>query len=379
MSVVSVVIVVVVAIFAASVLGAWLRGGTPASGNTNGVREEMQRLLTAQAQGFSAQMGQVTQLVTQQLSDMRRELEQGVANTGRITVDAQKEISDQLRGSNEAMSRLTDHLGKVQESGKELTQAAQTMQKVLGGPKTRGVLGETQLDSLLTEILPRTSYETDYQLPNGATVAAALRIGHKWIAIDGDFPLDAYRKLAEQGDQARPAFVEAVRERVDEIAATDILSDEGTLDLALLFVPSESAFYEVLVTADENGRLDDYCRQKHVLPVSPNSLHGYLSAVLVALKGSESEENARRMLARLQDVKKTFEEFAEVHGALGQQLQKVRLQHEQARAQLEHTLAAINDATSNLPEETVGEEIQPEPTPVLAAAVTTTNNGTQGS
>ncbi|HVB98497.1 MAG TPA: hypothetical protein VNJ12_04090, partial [Candidatus Dormibacteraeota bacterium] len=122
MSVVSVVVVVVVAIFAASVLGAWLRGGTPTS-DAKEVREEMQRLLTAQAQGFSAQMGQITQLVSQQLSEVRRELEQGVANTGRITVDAQKEMSDQLRGSNEVLNRLTEHLGKVQESGQELTQA----------------------------------------------------------------------------------------------------------------------------------------------------------------------------------------------------------------------------------------------------------------
>ena len=371
MSVVSIVVVVVVAIFAASVLGAWLRGGAP-QGDAKEVRDEMQRLLTAQAQGFSAQMGQVTQIVTQQLSEMRRELEQGVSSTGRITVDAQKEMSDQLRSSNDAMNRLNEHLGKVQESGKQLSQAAQTMQTVLGGPKTRGIVGEVQLDSLLTDVLPRASYETDYRFPNGRIVAAAVHVGVKWIVIDVDFPIDAYRKVIEKGEEARPSFAEAVRGHVDEVAAQNILPDQGTLDLALMFVPSEGAFYELLVTADENGRLDDYCRQKHVLPVSPNSLHGYLSAVLVALKGTESEENARRMLAKLQDVKKKFEEFAEIHAALGQQLQKVRLQYEQAGMQLEHTLAAITDTTANLPTETNAEE---EPIEPALATLTTTNNG----
>ncbi|HVB98840.1 MAG TPA: DNA recombination protein RmuC, partial [Candidatus Dormibacteraeota bacterium] len=254
------------------------------------------------------------------------------------------------------------------------TQAAQTMQKVLGGPKTRGVLGEAQLDSLLTDVLPRTSYQTDYRLPNGETAAAVLRVGKKWIAIDADFPMDAYQKVVEQGEVARPSFAGAVRGHVDQVAAQAILPDEGTLELALMFVPSESAFYELLVTSDGNGRLDDYCRQKHVLPVSPNSLHGYLSAILVALKGTESEENARRMLARLQDVKKTVEEFSEIHAALGQQLQKMRVQYEQAGMQLDHTLAAITDAASNVPAETGMEEKPAEPASALAA-VATSNNG----
>ncbi|HVB33226.1 MAG TPA: DNA recombination protein RmuC [Patescibacteria group bacterium] len=373
MSVVAVVVVVVVAIFAASVLGAWLRGGSP-NGDAKEVREEMQVLLTAQAQGFSAQMGQVTQLVSQQFSEVRRELEMGVANTGRITVDAQKEMSEQLRSSTDVMSRLTEHLGKVQESGRELTEAAKAMQAVLGGPNSRGVLGETQLESLLGDVLPRASYQTDYRFPGGATVAAALRVGSKWVAIDADFPMDAYRKVAEKGVEARPEFAETVRGSVDEIAAKYILPDEGTLDFALMFVPSESAFYELLVTADDKGRLDDYCRQRHVLPVSPNSLHGYLSAILVGLKGTEAEENARRMLAQLHDVKRMFEEFGEVHDQLGQQLHEMQQQYQQAGRQLEHTLAAITEAMSGVPAETTREETQGEE-PAALATIGTNNNG----
>lgn len=374
MSVIGVVVVVVLAIFAASLLGAWLRGGSPATGDSKEVREEMQRLLTAQAQGFSAQLGQVTQLVTQQLSEVRRQLEDGVASTGRITVDAQREISEQLRDSTSVLNQLTVHLGKVQESGQELTQAAQTMQAVLGGPKSRGVLGETQLDSLLGDVLPRTSYETDHRFANGETVAAALLAGKKWIAIDADFPIRAYRTVVEKGEDARPAFAEAMRARTDEIAAKYIHPDEDTLDLALMFAPSESAYYEVLMTADEKGRIEDYCRQKHVLPVSPNSLHGYLSAILVALKGTESEENARRMLSRLHEVKGAFEEFAETHTNLGRQLNELSQSHEQASRQLERTLAALNETVSSVPPETAREEEPAEETPALAA-VATSNNG----
>jgi DNA recombination protein RmuC len=376
MSVVGVVVVVVVAIFAASLLGAWLRGGSPATGDAKEVREEMQRLLTAQAQGFSAQLGQVTQLVTQQLSEVRRQLEEGVASTGRITVDAQKEISEQLRNSTDVLSRLNEHLGKVQESGQELTQAAQTMHAVLGGPKSRGVLGETQLDGLLGDVLPRSSFETDYRFSNGETATAALHAGKKLIAIDADFPMNEFRAVAEKGEQARPAFAEAVRTRTDEIAAKYIHPDEDTLDLALMFVPSESAYYELLTTADEKGRIEDYCRQKHVLPVSPNSLHGYLSTILVALKGTESEENARRMLSRLDNVKRAFEEFVEAHTNLGRHLDRLRQNHEQASRQLERAMASMQETVSGVPAEPAREEEEGrgEETSALVAA-TTSDNG----
>jgi DNA recombination protein RmuC len=342
MSVVAVVIVVTVAIFAASILGAWLRGGTSApTGDASAVREDMQRLLTTQAQGFAAQMGQLTQLVSQQIGDMRKELEQGVASTGRITIDAQREMSEQLRSSTDVISRLHEHLGQAQVSGRELTEAAQTMQAVLGGSKKRGSLGEAALESVLADVLPRSAYELEHRFASGATADAVLRTGHKLIAIDASFPLDAYRQMDSQGEEAGAAFAQAVREHVDSVAGQFIAPAEGTLDMALMFVPSESAFHELLVTADGQGRLEDYCRQKNVLAVSPNSLHAYLSTILVGLKGMEFEENARRMIGELEGLQKEFEEFTELHLELGHQLHQARQTHEDVSHRLEHTRTVL--------------------------------------
>ena len=370
MSVVGIVVVVVVAIFAASILGAWLRGGNSGpQGDIKGVREDMQRLLTTQAQGISAQMGQVSQLVTQHLTEVRRELEQGVTTASQITADAQRDMTEQLRGSTEVMNRLTQHLGEVQQSGRELTQAAQTMQVVLGGPKSHGVIGEAQLENLLSDVLPQSGYEFDYEFSNGATATAVLHAGRKLVAIDAEFPLDACRKVVQKGEEARGEFAAAVRKHVDAVAETYILPYEGTLDLALMFVPSESAFVELLLTEDEQGRLDDYCRQKHVLPVSPNSLHAYLGAVLVGLKGMEFEENAKRMLASLEEVKKQFDQFGRTHAELGSQLRKVSDTYDEAGrrfASVQTTLAAT--ALREPAEETEESEDAAEP-------VKTSNNG----
>jgi DNA recombination protein RmuC len=380
MSLVGIVVVVVVAVFAASILGAWLRGGSTASVDTKGMREDVQRLMTTQAQGFAAQMGQLTQLVTQQLSEVRRDLEQGVTTASQITAGAQKDMTEQLRTSTEVMDRLTKHLGEVQQSGRELTQAAQTMQVVLGGPKSHGVIGEAQLESLLADVLPKSGYEFDYEFSNGATATAVLHAGHKLVAIDAEFPLDACRKLVEKDDEAaRAEFAAAVRKHVNGVAETYILPYEDTLDLALMFVPSESAFMELLLTQDEQGRLDDYCRQKHVLPVSPNGLHAYLSAVLVGLKGMEFEENAKRMLASLDDVKKQFDQVGQSHAELGSQLRQVRETYDEAGrrfASAQTALAATalaepaEEAEAPAQDADESEDVAGKPVPVEAS-----NNG----
>lgn len=369
MSLLGIVVVVVLAIFASALLGAWLRGGSPQS-DVKAIHEEMQRLLTAQAQGFSAQMGQVTQLVTQQLSEVRRDLEQGVHSSGQITADAQREVTEQLRNSTEVLAQLSEHLGEVQQSGRELTEAAKTVQAVLGKPKSRGVLGETQLHELLSDVLPASGYEFDHRFSTGAAPTAVLHAGRKLVAIDAEFPIGAFRQLVEEGEEERSEFAEAVRAHVDQVAEAFILPHEGTLDLALLFVPSESAFAELLQTQDEQGRLDDYCRQKHVMPVSPNSLHAYLGAVLIGVRGMEFEENAKRLLASLGDVKKQFDEFGRVHKEMGSQLEHTLKVHKEAGRQLMQALGAL-DAVKLA-------EATEEPVPVEAVAqvpIEASNNG----
>jgi len=164
------------------------------------------------------------------------------------------------------------------------------------------------------------------------------------VAIDTNFPLEACNQVTREGEAARPAFAQAVRERVDQIREAFILPEEGTLDLALLFVPSESAFMEVMMTEDEHGRLDDYCRHNRVLPVSPNSLHAYLGAVLVGLKGMELEDNAKRMMARLEAVKKQFDEFRQIYTTLGNQIEQAAQTHVAAGQSFERTWSALGTA-----------------------------------
>ncbi len=164
---------------------------------------------------------------------------------------------------------------------------------------------------------------------------AIVRSGERMLSIDSKFPLEAYRRLVEFGDEARREFSLAVRRHADSIAEKYILPSEHTFDYALMFVPSEGVYYELLMTQDAKyGRLDEYCREKRVFPVSPNTFYACLSAVAISLQGQKIEENARHLLAGMAGLKKQFESFADVYEKIGTHLRHAQQCYEEADSRL---------------------------------------------
>jgi DNA recombination protein RmuC len=188
------------------------------------------------------------------------------------------------------------------------------------------------------------------------------------MAIDSKFPLDAYRRIATEGDEARRAFVIAVKGHADAISRKYIVPDEGTLDVALMFVPSESVYYELLSTQDGKGQpLDAYCREGKVIAVSPNTLYAHLCVISMGLRGMQMEENAQRLLASLSGMEKQMEKFAEKFGVLGTHLKNAQQSYsesdklfEKAQSSLEGMLdtGVVENQTLEITQGTLA--LQPE-------------------
>jgi DNA recombination protein RmuC len=317
------------------------------------VRQEMQSSLATQLQSVASQLNHLMQSVTQQLGQVRQELQTGVASTGQLAADAQREVSQQLKSSTDALVQMSQKVGEMQQTSQDLSKATQTLQSVLGGAKTRGSLGEIALEGLLADALPQAAYATQYRFPStGAVVDAVVHHGDRLLCVDSKFPLEAYRRLTEEGDDARRDFSIAVRKHADSIAEKYILPDEHTLDYALMFVPSESIFYELLMSTDaRHGRLEEYCRGKHVLPVSPNSFFAFLGAVAVSLQGQKIEENARHLLAGLAGVTKQMENFTDIYERLGTHLRHAQQSYEDADSKLTRARNSLDQMSQGaLPE-----------------------------
>jgi DNA recombination protein RmuC len=342
-----------------AVLGAFgifvaLKGRGLADTRGEALRKEMQALLAAQSQAHAAQITQLAQSLTAQLGQVTQQVQSGMVSVGTIASSAQKAVSEQLQASTQMLGSIRQQLGEVQQAGHELSTAAKQIEDVLGGAKTRGTLGEVALDRILADTLPRASYETQFRFSTGEVVDAVVRLSDKLLPIDSKFPLDGYRRLLDRGEECRKDFSNAVRGHADSIAKKYILPGEETLDIALMFVPSEGVYYELLRSVDGKGApLDEYCRTRCVVPVSPSTLFAHLKIIFLGLRGIQIEENAKRLLGSLSGLKKQMDNFGEVYERLGTHLRNAQQSYSDADRKLDRARTSLEELAEGAPAEKV--------------------------
>jgi DNA recombination protein RmuC len=265
--------------------------------------------------------------------------------TSKITAQAQTAMSNELKNTRDQITQIQQQLGQVQESGHLMHEAASRLENILGGTKSRGNFGETTLERLLEDCLPRTQYTQQYRFRSGEAADAVIHLRDKKImAIDSKFPLDAFQRLETEGDEARKTFVSAVKLHADSIAKKYIVPDEDTLDLALMFVPSEAVYYELLRSSDTKGlAVDAYCRTKKIVPVSPNTLYAHLSVIAMGLRGMQIEENAKRLSANLAGMRKQLDTFSESFDKVGTHLKNAQLIYAEADKRLDKASNSLDN------------------------------------
>jgi DNA recombination protein RmuC len=306
----------------------------------NELRRDLQTIATSQASS-TGQLETIAKSVAQRLDSVAPALQEAIKNsaqiTGQMTSDAQTKMANELKNTREQISQIQLQLGEVQQAGKQMSQTAQTLEGILGGAKSRGSLGEVTLERLLEDSLPSAQYTTQYRFSSGEAADAVIKLrDKKLMAIDSKFPLDAYRRISTEGDEARRAFVTAVKGHADAITKKYIVPDEGTLDVALMFVPSESVYYELLQTSDGKGQpLDAYCRSKNVIAVSPNTLYAHLCVIAMGMRGMQIEENAKRLFASLSGMEKQMKTFTEVFEKLGTHLKNAQQSYGESEKRLD--------------------------------------------
>jgi len=236
------------------------------------------------------------QLLTQLLSDMRGSMDK----TGELMVRQTESINKRLDEAARYIGALKGELGQLSEFRKQI----RDFQDFLRSPKLRGGVGEQILSDLLSQMLPKKSFHLQYPFKNGQIVDAAIKIDQGIIPIDSKFPMENFRKLVqaesqEIKDAAKKDFFRDVKKHIDDISKKYILPDEGTLEFALMYIPSEPVYYEILNSLE----LSEYAHEKHVLPVSPNSFYYFLRLIILGMEGRKLEESTRYVLSILRGLK----------------------------------------------------------------------------
>ena len=330
------------------------------------LRRELQSVATSQAQS-SGQVKAIADSVSQRLESVNSAVQEGMKGaaqvTGQMTSQAQSVMTQELKNTREQIGLIQKQLGEVQQAGKQMSQTAQTLEGILGGAKSRGSFGEVTLERLLEDSLPRSQYTMQHRFSSGEAVDAVIMLrDQKLMAIDSKFPLDAFRRIATEGEEARRAFVAAVKGHADAIAKKYIVPHEGTLDVALMFVPSEIVYNELLVSADSKGQqLDAYCREQNIVAVSPNTLYAHLCVIAMGLRGMQIEENAKHLAAGLAGVKKQMETFYTVFDKIGTHIGNAQKSYQDADKRFEKTQLTLENLLNVTNPEALVEAL-PEPT-----------------
>lgn len=228
--------------------------------------------------------------------------------------DTNKAINERLDNAGRVISQLTKELGGIAQVGPDIRRLTET----LASPKLRGNFGEEMLENMLSQSLPQGGYQMQYKFKNGETVDSIIKVGETILPVDSKFSMENFRmfkeaKTDEASEAMKKAFLKDVKKRIDEIHKKYILPQEGTFDFALMYVPSEGVYQEVIV--DEDLML--YARNKRVMPVSPNSLFIYLQNIVVSLRGQEVNKVAQQILSMINGIKQESDKFGKNLDVLG--------------------------------------------------------------
>ena len=247
-----------------------------------------------------------------ELLEIIRMLQTGSKEDRRILMDSlqrnTQSLNERLDNTARVISDVKRNVGEMSEIGRGM----KDLQEFLQSPKLRGNIGEQILKEMLKQFLPEASFNLQYTFKSGDKVDAAIKTSAGIISVDSKFPMENFRKMmSTQTDVDRKiierSFERDVKNHIDDISKKYILTEEGTIDYALMYIPSEAVYYEVA----NNQDLFEYSQTKRVLPVSPTTFYAYLRAILMSFEGQKIEAKAREILGSLRAIQKDYSKVDE--------------------------------------------------------------------
>lgn len=336
---------------------------------------------------------QLTTLITvneEKLDSVRRTVEQKLTDLQhdnaakleqmRVTVDEklhqtlEQRLGDSFRLVSERLEQVQRGLGEMQS----LASGVGDLKKVLTNVKTRGTLGEIQLESLLEQTLSHDQYQKGVATsPNTSErVDFAIRLPGKrldddpvWLPVDAKFPLEDYQRLLDaeehddhdSADEAARLLEQRIRTEAKSIQAK-YLHPPHTTDFALMFLPLEGLYAEIL---RRPGLWDTLQREHHIIVTGPTTISAILNSFQMGFRTLAIEQRSSEVWKLLGGVKTEFKKFGEV-------LEKTQKKLQEASNTIDHAATrsrAIERRLRNveaLPDDAASSPLHDSPEHVLA-------------
>jgi DNA recombination protein RmuC len=289
---------------------------------------------------------------------LRSDMDSRLSGISSQLLETTGRIDTRLENANVTIINVQERLGELSEASRRIREIGEdisSLQDILRPPKARGVLGEVMLTELLNQMLP-ANFQSQHTFASGERVDAVIKLGGKLVPIDAKFSLDSFRRMldapdAEGQEKHKNQFARDLKKHADDIAAKYILPDEGTYEFALMYLPSERIYYEVIAT-DFGGNVNpaDYAVAKKVIPVSPRTLFAYLQTIMLGLRGLCVEEKAAEIIELLGRLRGDMARFTGDFEIVGTHLTNAHGKYDEATKRLAKLSGKLDMV------ETMGEE-----------------------
>ena len=229
----------------------------------------------------------------------------------------------QIKDMNIVMTNLINEQKRAQELGKSL-------EYLLQKPKLRGNYGEVILEEMLDRVFPKGMWERQYSIDGREKVDAVIKYKDVIIPIDSKFPKEDYEKFIASSDENEKRILwsnyeKALKIQIASIKTKYIKPEKGTSDFALLFIPSESIYYETIAEKNHLGEISkiyEYAQDNKVVPVSPNTFYIFLNVMLMGMQNVEIAKSAKKIHEALMKVENDFEFFYNKFDIIGKSIEK---------------------------------------------------------
>lgn len=248
-------------------------------------------------------------------------------------------VNKEARLFTQSITEMREVLKQVHTSVKDVS----SFQEIFKSPKLRGSWGEASLEHLLAQYYPRELYELQYMFSSGERADAVFKLPDgKLVAIDSKFPVDNFSKMVEaqtdfEKEQAEKNFIADVKARIDEIATKYILPSEETVDYAIMYVPAEAIYYEMVNPGTKSTREDvvSYGLRKRVVITSPNLFYLTFRTIEHWSKDVQFSKQTREIIKRFEQVRKDAEKLSASFSKLGKHLSNAQSSYEDSSKRLE--------------------------------------------
>jgi DNA recombination protein RmuC len=288
-------------------------------------RAELTSALALTTSQLKAEFDSLNQKTAQSLDSIRDRVD---AKLLAITDQVQQKLDQNIKEGFAQFEKVQQHLKAAEEQLREvgaLGHSINDLNNMLKLPHLRGQFGEASLERLLADFLPAHMFEIQSSPGDGNGRAdAVIQFPDRRLPIDAKFPREQVLAMFQSNvqseiDDARHEFVRVMKTEAKRIK-TYIQPENGTTDIALMYLPSETLYLETV----RNRELADWLNLQHVYPVSPNTLLMTLQTIALVHKWYEVASRFEKSRLELAKAQKSFNNFQNQFENVGKNLNKAQ-------------------------------------------------------